>query len=205
MVQPGTLLLVRLTAAALVMIVRRRPPIKICFNLCLFAAETTLAVVTFHAVLGGRPVDITDPYAWVATAAAVGVALVVSNAGVFAVIVSSGGMPSWRETAVMVAPALLVTLVNAAVALVLLLSVSVSSWAAVPLAVLGGMFFLGYRGWLRSRTQHAVLGRVYRFSRLLEQVRGMDGPLDVALQEARGAVNAEIARLGLAGRTMARS
>jgi diguanylate cyclase (GGDEF)-like protein len=197
LVQPGTLLLVRLAAAALVMIIRRRPPIKTWFNLCLFAAETTLAVVTFHAALQGRPADITDPRSWVATAAAVAVAVVVSNAGVFAVIISSGAMPSWRETAVMAAPAFLVTPLNSAVALVVLLTLSVSDWAVVLLAVVGGMFVLGYRGWLRSRKQHAVLGRVYRFSRLLEQVRGMDGPLEVALQEARGAVNAEIVRLGV--------
>ena len=197
LVAPGTLLVVRLAAAALVMIVRRRPPLKIFFNLCLFSAETTLALVTFRAVLVGRPVEVTDVHSWVAAAAAVGVVFVVSNVSVLAAIAISGSVPPWREVASALVPAFMVTVLNAALALVVLLTLSVSAWAALPLALLGVMIFLGYRGWLRSRAQHRMLNRVYRFSRLLEQVRGMEGPLEVALEEARASVNASVVRLGL--------
>src|SRR6185437_11158115 len=197
LVAPGTLLVVRLAAAALVMIVRRRPPLKIFFNLCLFSAETTLALVTFRAVLVGRPVEVTEVHSWVAAAAAVGVVFVVSNVSVLAAIAISGSVPPWREVASALVPAFMVTVLNAALALVVLLTLSVSAWAALPLALLGVMIFLGYRGWLRSRAQHRMLNRVYRFSRLLEQVRGMEGPLEVALEEARASVNASVVRLGL--------
>ena len=194
---PGALLAVRIAAGAVVMIARRRPPIKIYFNLCLLAAETTLALVTFRAVLAGRPAEVTDAYSWVAAAAAVAVVYVTANTAVMSAIAFSEGIPPWRDTAAMLAPAFLVSLLNGTTALVVLLTLSVSAWSAILLAVLGAMLGLGYRGWLRSRTQHAVLGRVYRFSRLLEQVRGMDGPLEVALQEARTSVNAAVLRLGL--------
>ena len=196
-VGPGTLLSVRLLAAAVILAVRRRPPIKVWFNLCLFAAEVTLALVTFRAVLGGRGADITEPYSWVAAAAAVAVVGVVSYVAVHLVIVFSDGAPPWRQTVAQLAPAFLLSAVNGAAALAVLLALSVSLWSLVLIALLGGMLALGYRGWLRSRKQHAVLNRVYRFSQLLEQVRGMDGPLEVALQEIRGSVNAEVLRLGL--------
>jgi hypothetical protein len=194
---PGTLLAVRLAAAAAVMIIRRRPPLKIFFNLSLFAAETTLGLVTFRAVLASRPVDVTEVYSWVAAAAAIGVVFVVSSVSVFAAIAISGSLPPWRDVVSTLVPAFMVTVLNASLALVVLLASSVSVWAAVPLALLGVMIFLGYRGWLRSRAQHRVLNRVYRFSRLLEQIRGMEGPLEVALEEARSSVNASIVRLGL--------
>ena len=195
-VAPVTLVGVRLLAAVLVMLVRRRPPIKIYFNLCLFAAETTLALVAFHAVRGGAT-EVTDPRTWIAAAVAAAVGALVSYLAVLAVIASADGLPPWRDAAGSLALACLTALLNTAIALVVVLSLSVAAWSGVLIAILGTVLYAAYRGYARSRKQHEVLDRVYRFSRLLEQVRGMDGPLEVALQEIGAGVNAEVVRLGL--------
>jgi hypothetical protein len=159
-VAPGTLLSVRIAAGALVMIARRRPPIKIYFNLCLMAAETTLAVVTMRTVLAGRPIEVTDAYSWLAVAAALGAVFLIANAAVMSAIALTEGVPTWSETVAMVAPGFLVSVLNAAVALTVMLAVASTPWAVVPLVVLGGLLTVGYRGWLRSRRQHRVLNRV---------------------------------------------
>ena len=193
---PVTLLAVRLFAALVVMLARRRPPIKIYFNLCLFAAETTLALVVFHAVPAAGA-EVTDPRTWAAAAAAAAVGSLVSYLSVLAVIAAEDRLPPWRDTAGSLALACLTALLNTAIALLVVLSLSVAAWSAVLIAVLGAVLYAAYRGYARSRKQHQVLDRVYRFSRLLEQVRGMDGPLAVALQEIRAGVNADVVRLGL--------
>ena len=105
---PGTLLAVRLAAAAAVMIIRRRPPLKIFFNLSLFAAETTLGLVTFRAVLASRPVDVTEVYSWVAAAAAIGVVFVVSSVSVFAAIAISGSLRARSSNTALVHAAALI-------------------------------------------------------------------------------------------------
>jgi diguanylate cyclase (GGDEF)-like protein len=195
-VDPLVLLAVRLVAAAALMIVRRRPPIKILFNLCLFTAETALALTVFHA-LAAHPVEAVAPWSWLAAAAAIAVASVVSHGSVLAVIVLTDLMPPWREALGGVGTGLLSALLNTAIALIVVVSLSVAPWSGVLIAILGVVLYVAYRGYARSRKQHQVLDRVYRFSRLLEQVRGMDGPLAVALQEIRAGVNAEVVRLGL--------
>ena len=95
--------------------------------------------------------------------------------------------------------AALIAVLNGATALVILIVLQASRWAAVLLAVLCGVLLLAYRAYARSYRQHASLRRVYAFSRLLELTRSSDAPLDAALNEARDVLNASPITLRLVG------
>jgi diguanylate cyclase (GGDEF)-like protein len=196
LVSPTTLLLLWLVASLLVSVGKRRPPVKIMFNVALAAAEAAVAAAVF-GVAGVR--DIGDFSAWLAAAAAIVVVTVMSIASVQVVIALTQGPPSWERILAHCALSLLIALLNTTIALIVLIVLKAEPRAAALLVLLCGIFLLAYRGYARSYRQHASLRRVYAFSRLLERVRSMDAPLESALNEARDILNASTVTLRLLG------
>jgi diguanylate cyclase (GGDEF)-like protein len=194
LVDPATLLTVRLAAALAVSVARRRPGLKTAFNLALFAAEVVVAAAVFQA-FGSD--DVTDPRSWLAVLAAV-LAFTVLSTVVIQLVILFAQDPQRREA--IVGQAILSALIaisNTVVALVILIVLGVDGRAAALLALLCAVIVLAYRGYAKSYRQHASLRRVYAFSRLLERVRSMDAPLEVALNEARDVLNASRVTLRL--------
>ena len=187
LVSPTMLVLLWLSASLIVAVARRRPPVKIAFNVALAGAEAAVAAAVFAAV---GDYDIGQVSAWLGAAAAMAVVTVLSTVSIQAVIALTQGMPSWSRMLGQGALSLSIALLNTGIALVILIVLEADGRAAVLLAVVCAILLLAYRGYARSYRQHASLKRVYAFSRLLERVRSSDAPLEAALNEARDALNA---------------
>jgi diguanylate cyclase (GGDEF)-like protein len=195
-VDPVTLLVVRLVAAALVAAVQHRPLVKAVFNLALFSAEVAVAALVFYAF----PVhDITHPQSWLAAVAALAAVLGLTVAVMQAVITLTDGPQPLAKVGMSAMLSALIAALNGAFALVVLMVLRISPWSGLVLAVLCAVLVLAYRTYARSFRQHANLRRVYGFSRLLELARSSDAPLDTALNEARDVLNASKITLRLIG------
>jgi diguanylate cyclase (GGDEF)-like protein len=194
LVSPLVLLLVRMAAAVLVAVVRRRPPVKTAFNVALLSAEVSIAAAVFSLIGVG---DVADPRSWLAVGVALAAVTALSIASIQAVIALTQGPQTLRTIGPQALLSSLIAMVNGALGLVILLVVSVNGWAGVLLTAICGVLLLAYRGYAKSYRQHASLKRVYAFSRLLERVRSMDAPLEVALNEARDVLNASRVTLRL--------
>ena len=187
LVSPFALLLVRLAGGAAVAAWQRRDPLKTAFNLALAAAEVVVAVAIY--TLFGTP-DVADPFAWLAVLAAVLAVTALAIASIQAAIRLTQGpqRPSGVLSELLLSP--VIGIANGTAALIFLLVLRSGPWASLLLVLIGALLMLAYRGYARSHRQHASLKRVYAFSRLLERVRSMDAPLEVALNEARDVLNA---------------
>jgi len=195
-VDPLTLLLVRLLAAAVVAVVQRRPLVKALFNLALFSAEVVVASLVFYAF---PTHDITDPKSWLAAVAALVAVLALTVTAMQGVILLTEGPQPWAKVGLNAMLSALIVALNGAVALVVVMVLHISPWSGLVLAVLCAVLLLAYRAYARSFRQHASLRRVYGFSRLLELTRSSEAPLDTALNEARDVLNASTITLRLVG------
>ena len=193
---PGTLLLVRVLAALAVAIALRRSALKTAFNLALFTAEVAVAAAVFDWF---GVYDATDYRSWLPVFAVVVTLTCLSTVSIQIVIWLAQGRPDWPKVGAQVLLATLIALLNGAAALIILISLAADGRAAVLLTVLCASLLLAYRGYARSYRQHANLRRVYAFSRLLELTRSSEAPLDAALNEARDVLNASRLTLRLVG------
>jgi diguanylate cyclase (GGDEF)-like protein len=198
LVSPVALVVVRLVAVVAVAAWQRRDPLKSVFNVALFATEVIVASALFR-VFGSPPVD--DPRSWLAVLAAVVSMTVLSTGAIQTVIRLLQGPQPLAAAAPQFVLSLAIAVANGIAALIILLVLQASGWAAILLVVLCGLLVLAYRGFARSYRQHASLRRVYAFSRLLELTRSADAPLDAALNDARDVLNASRITLRLTGET----
>jgi diguanylate cyclase (GGDEF)-like protein len=196
LVDPLTLLIVRLAAGVVVSVIQHRPLVKAAFNLALFSAEVVVASAVF-AVLGHQ--DIADPASWLAVLAALAAVAALAFSSLQAILALVDGRRPLRLAGVEALQLFLIVMTNGAVALVVLMVLRVSAWGGVVLAGLSALLLLAYRAYARSFRQHANLRKVYAFSRLLELTRSSDAPLDAALNEARDVLNASRLTLRLFG------
>jgi diguanylate cyclase (GGDEF)-like protein len=152
-------------SAAAVAVNRRQVPIKVAFNFSLYACETCIAIVVFHAVAGD--VAATDPHAWFAAFAAMLVANVVSLAGVALAMHLHGADLRGRFRG-MVAGALVPPVATTSLALAgvtLLWTEPRSAWL---LAAIGVVLAAAYRGYAGLRRRHANLRRLYELTRRIQ-------------------------------------
>jgi diguanylate cyclase (GGDEF)-like protein len=195
-VDPLTLLLVRLLAAATVAVLQHRPLVKALFNLALFSAEVVVASLVFYAF---PTHDITQPESWLAAVAALFAVLALTVTAMQGVILLTEGPQPWAKVGLNAMLSALIVALNGAVALVVVMVLHISPWSGLVLAVLCAVLLVAYRAYARSFRQHASLRRVYGFSRLLELTRSSEAPLDTALNEARDVLNASTITMRLIG------
>ena len=181
---PVALLVGRLVGAAATLVVLRRcPPLKTCFNLALFAAETVVCLAVFSAVSswGGGNTVLT----WAGAYAGAFAANVLGGCAVSLVIsVYDGGLRlrqllhdslAGQSTAPMV-----VTL-----GLVAVTSLAASPLAAWLLSGFGALLLLAYRGYASLSDRHLNLERLYRFSQAVSTSPEIDQVMASVLGEAR--------------------
>jgi diguanylate cyclase (GGDEF)-like protein len=186
---PLAVLAGRVVASAVVMVAyRRSPPLKIAFNLALATAETSVAVAVFHALSAGA--HGADPITWVAAYAA---ALSADALGGFAIgsviAVYEGAMrlpQILRDAVSQQVPAMGVT-----VALLTVLSLTVSPASVWLLLGFGAMLLAAFRTYGSLAERHLNLERLYRFSQAVSSAPEIDQVMGNVLAEARELLRSE--------------
>ncbi|MEJ2577893.1 MAG: bifunctional diguanylate cyclase/phosphodiesterase [Kineosporiaceae bacterium] len=184
---PLALLTGRLLGQAATLVLRdRQPPLKLAFNLSLFAAETT-AVLAVNRILTGS---------------ASGVLPRTCGAAVVSVIL--GGALSaalvWlvmRWHAASLAPRRVVFLStvtaasNASLAVMASVLAVHAVWALAPLGLVAAVVVAAYVGYNRLTRRYAGLQTLYEFTRLTGTASGARTGLGTAIDQARRALRAE--------------
>ena len=183
--------------AALV-IVRRQAPVKLAFNLGQFAVQAIVALLVFHAVIGG---DFTPG---LTTALAAGLAalaaLWVAHGLVVGAILSSGGTETWRETAEVLALSSVGTAMNAVMATGAV-AILHSSPNAAWLGVAPPMFlYLAYRAYSAQRTERARISSLFEATKSLHKTPELESSIAVAGRLGIDLVKAESVSVLLFGK-----
>ncbi|MBI2711048.1 MAG: sensor domain-containing diguanylate cyclase [Actinobacteria bacterium] len=192
---PWALVAARVTGGALTMAwTNRRSPVKLLFNVGLFAVEAAAAVVLFNVVR--RVMPLSAPYVgWVAALAAVVVASVVDNVGVWMVIRIVGGgaelSPRLLELAALSSAG------TATVGLITEAIVVSDARGLVLVLALGGVLFLGYRKYASLLRRFASLRQLHDFTRALAAAPELSTMVNRSLEQARSVLNAARAELCL--------
>lgn len=180
----------RLVGGGVTLVVLRRcPPLKTCFNLALFAAETVLCLAVFSAVSswGGGNTAMT----WAGAYAGAFAANVLGGLAISLVISVYDGVVRLR-------PLLQGCLAgqSAAPMVVTLGLVAVTSLAASPLAAwlligFGALLLFAYRGYASLSDRHLNLERLYRFSQAVSSSPEIDQVMTSVLGEARALLRSD--------------
>jgi diguanylate cyclase (GGDEF)-like protein len=176
-------------------LVRRqhRQPVKLAFNTALMAAEAAVGASVFAVVGSGVPV--TAPRGW---GAAVLGAVAANAFGVAAVdfLLSLIDTPrSARDLVDSVVSATPQATAVSSLAVLIVLSLQVSPWAALPVAGLLGILALSYRAYAELRARHDGLESLYRFSRQVANHPDTEQVMPTVLRQLREMLRAERAFL----------
>ena len=172
---------------------RRQSPVKASFNAALFFAESTLALLVFHALRG----DDTrlDPLAWLATITATMTTALLASFAVIAVIALVDGELHRRDLLIEPLRGALASAFVTVVALVGVHALAQGPIAGAPLAVSMVLLLLGYRAYSGLSERHLSLERLYRFSHAVSSSPEVDEILTGVLQHAREVLRAEYAEV----------
>lgn len=196
LIGPLATLIVRLVGTSITMIARRDPPKKTVFNSCLFALECSV----LFAVLGlfdfGPP---SDPTAWLAVACGILAAYLVSLVMVSSAITWTQGWLGWARLTAIMAPLLIVSIINSAIALVILIALDANPRSLLLLAVLGMSLVVLFRSYARSLEEHRTLGQVYGFAKQVEEATLLPLGVAEAVEAVREMLNADRAAIWLSG------
>ena len=188
---PEEYLAARLCGSLLISVAwRRQQPQKVLFNVALDLAETMVALLVFHAVLGGHGSEV-DLRAWLA-AGAVAIALgVLSSTAVTCVIAIVDGEVHRRDLWFEPLRGAVSSLAIMAVGLVAVHALHRQPQAGIPLAGSAVLLLLGWRAYSALSERHLSLERLYRFSHVVSSTPEMDDILAGVLQHAREVLRAE--------------
>lgn len=189
---PLALVISRLTAVIVVNAVRRTTPHKFVTNCTVAAAETGVAVAVFAYM---SPLDTTKPLLWISVLLAVGLADLVSFAGILAAITLYEGRPAPVAVTRLVIASISVGVLNTTVGLVVLIVLKVNMLALVLLVVLAVVLVAGYRAYAQFLAQHKSLGELYAFTRAVSTARQENSLADTMLTRVRELLSAESATL----------
>jgi len=192
---PLSVFTVRLLAAVAFTVVRRGDAVKEIFNLINIAAGT--AVACLIVAVAHLPATIT-PRSWAILIVAVTADVLVTLAAVLAVIMLIQGRTASEDLALGAVSGFVGSLVNAIVAVVVLIILDQSRWAVVLLVVLAAVVAAVYRAYAKFLRQHKNLSELYELTNAVAE-HTYDGTLaDVLLTRVRTLLHAEYATLWLA-------
>ncbi len=190
---PNEYFLALLAGQGAALLLSRQPPIKLAFNLAIFALTAAAALTVFYAipVPDGPP----DPWHWLVTFSATFVAAVISACAIATAITLSGGAPQFTKLPEMIQFGGLVAIANTSLALlavcVLWLDPILLWLLIVPLVTV----FLAYRAYVSERERHERLELLYESSRILQHSPELDSALAALLEHAREMFRAERAEV----------
>ena len=175
----------------------RSPPIKLAFNLSLWVAQATTAILVFAGMLRllGTESDPLAPAGWFAALVATQAAHVLSGLAVATVI--SVRQRAWDGRAVLVglARGAVGTVVVTDLTLVTALILRREPSGLVLVSLLAALSFLLYRGYHVQRLRYGRLELLYAFTRSTDQSLQHGSVRETVLEEARGLLRAGDAEL----------
>jgi diguanylate cyclase (GGDEF)-like protein len=199
---PAAMLVGRLVGSAAVFVGwRRQSGIKVLFNCSLNLAETSVALLVFHALSDG---DWATPQAWLAAAAACAAVGCLAGLVVSAVVGLADGGVKVRDLATAAGQAALTSVAASVPALVAVQVLGSSRLAAVPLAVMFVLLLLAYRAYSTLSERHETLSRLYRFTHLIGASQGVDQVLVRVLEQACEVLRAQHAEIVLTDQSLHR-
>ncbi|MCP9484942.1 MAG: EAL domain-containing protein [Gaiellaceae bacterium MAG52_C11] len=191
---PLLLVPARLAGALIALtIVRRQRPVKLTFNLAVFALEACLALVVFHAISG-------SDLSWrslLAALAALGTATVVGAAAVVTAISLTEGKVDARGLVRSVVLGLAVTAANASIGIIGVAIVWTDPYLAVLLLAPAGVLLVAYRAYLAERRRHTSLAFLYETTRELHHADDMRSAIADLLAATRRSFRCDVAELTL--------
>ncbi|MEO6713625.1 MAG: EAL domain-containing protein [Mycobacteriales bacterium] len=192
---PGALILGQAVGCLAALVRRRQRPLKIAFNITQFTFSTSLAILTFNAIIGTT--SALGPRAWFAASAA---SLVYATAVVVLVVLAvslSEGRPSAQDISVVFSMALTGAIVNVSLGLVAATVLRYEPAAAWLLLVPAAGMFLAYRAYTREREKHESLEFLYHSARILNETPEFEQAVLTLLTQARTMFRAETAAIAL--------
>ena len=186
---PLALLAGRVLASAAVMIaVRRSPPMKVTLNVALLLAETSVAIALFTAIAP----DATSPgpLTWLAAYAGALAGDVVAAIAVGCAITIYDGSVDIRSL-LTDAGSLAVPAMGATLGLIAVLTLAASTTGGWLLLAFGILSLLAFRAYASLAERHLNLERLYRFSRAVSSSPEVDEVIGNVLAQARDLLRSE--------------
>jgi diguanylate cyclase (GGDEF)-like protein len=194
---PIALLVGRLIGEAAILTLReRQQPRKILTNLAVFLAETTTALVVFHALPGSH--DIHSAGTWVAAVIAVAAADALSLSAIITVM-RWHGAPVEPKQFLLTNGITAVTNTTLAVMAAMLLDTNPASVGL--LLVLTAIVVIAYRGYSALSRRHSSLALLYDFTRMVSGSNSPDEVLASMLKETKRLLRADSAAIVCVGDT----
>lgn len=182
-----------LVGSALGLLYRRPVPLKLFFNLSLFAFEAALAQLLYRAVLAGS--DPADVRGFLAAIATIVVTQMISAVAVSTVMYVKAGEFDPGVIREAMTSALVAAMANSSVGLLVVLLVTTRPSALALLLMVVAALTVIYRGNARLRSGHARTESLYRFTDRLGGAVHTDAVVEAVLREARDVLTAERAEL----------
>jgi diguanylate cyclase (GGDEF)-like protein len=192
---PAAMLVGRLVGSAAAFVGwRRQTGIKVLFNCALSLAETSVALLVFHALAGD---NWATPRAWLAAALACAAVGCLAGLVVSAVVGLTDGGLKVRDLATGAGEAALTSVAASVPALIAVQALGSDRLAVVPLAAMFVLLLLAYRAYSTLRERHETLGRLYRFTDLIGASHGVEQVLVRVLEQGCEVLRAEYAEIVL--------
>jgi diguanylate cyclase (GGDEF)-like protein len=191
---PGEIIVAQAVGAGLALAWHRRQrSAKLAFNLANFAFATAVAAVVFHGVL--RSEDALGPWGWVAAFIAAMVTDQLGGVGVaLAIWLSTGARPEADPRGAFSVP-MLYSFVDASLALVAVIVLSVRPESSWLLAVIAVTTLVGFRLYQSERVKRENLGSLQESTRQLQETLEGGDLTRLLLGQVREMFNARIAEL----------
>jgi signal transduction histidine kinase len=194
---PADLVLGQLVGATVALVLfRRQSPVKIAFNTAQFVLGTSLAILIFHAVVGGG-----DPFGPIGWAGAFGAAIGMDLLGAFlvstAIALAEGTGVRLPRLPDIVGIGLAISLTNTSLAVVAVTILAFEPWAVLLLLLPAALLVPAYRAYMSGRQRHQTLESLYQATRLLQRSLKVESMMPTLLTRAREMFRSEVAEVTL--------
>lgn len=175
----------------------RQAPIKLAFNLTLYALTACLATATFAAVVGGG--DAFGVRGWIAASAAILVATVATELAIFYAVGTAEGRFDARRLLHTMALTIPFTQGSAAIALVGVRTLTRDPLALLLLIVPALLILLSYRSTSHARRERLKMAFLHEVGTLLHRGGHLEPALVDLLDSSRAAFRAKVAEFTMLG------
>ena len=196
-VSPPVLIAARLIGAGAALAVApgaRQRPVKLVFNLSLFALTACLGAVLFHALAGPGVLGSTGIIAAFATTAAMAL---LDAVVIFVVLELSGGRLRPRKLLEALAFATVIAITNTSLALAGVAVLGTAPALGFLLVAPACALVFAYRAYVKARRDHASLAFLYETTRAVHRSTELDSALIGLLEQARSVFRADLAEIVL--------
>ncbi|GAA4912058.1 diguanylate cyclase/phosphodiesterase [Stackebrandtia albiflava] len=167
---------------------------KAVFNLANTCCAVAAAALLAHTIGVGAA---SDPRTWVTLLSSAMVYLLVTALFLTAILSVTQGRRSLDELLHSMGSSLIIGGINAIVGILILLTLSATPWALVPLIVLLVLVFAAYRGYSNLVRQRRALADLNDFTQSVAQAVQSNRLIDIMTHRLREMLNAEVATVWL--------